>query len=327
MKKSKAAIIIAICAVVLTAMCVIGYIALTNSTAGVPANTSESVSLYFLDSTKTKLVTETSSVILPSDNIAKLEHITNLLIQGPKDSVEKKRALPAETKLLSILIDGSIATVDFSSGFYGPTDLDNSLAAATVVKTLCETNLVSKVKILVEGQELIGSDKVALGALGADDIVDGSSSAKNSTINVSLYFADKNGHHLQIEQRSVSQSDKEPLEKVVITELMNGPMADGLKLIPAETKLLSAEVKDEVCYLNLSKDFIEKRISGSSAELMTIYSIVNTLTDLNTVNKVQFLIEGQKVETYGEMIFDEPFEKNSSLVGINTAQPTEDIPE
>ncbi len=311
MKKSKAAIIIAICAIALVAMCVIGYITLTGQ--GVPANTNESVSLYFLDSTKTKLVSETADV-KPSDDITMLEDIVRLLIQGPKDSVEKKRAIPQETELLSISVDGSIATVDFSGTFYGATDLDNSLAAATVVKTLCETGMVSKVKILVEGMELIGSDKIPLGALGSDDIVYDGSQTKNSNINVSLYFADKTGQYLQVEQRSVSQNDKEPIEKIVINELLNGSMADGLKLIPAEAKLLSTETKDGVCFVNFSKDFVEKRTAGSSAELMTIYSVVNTLTDLQPIDKVQFLIEGQKVETFGEMVFDEPFTKNTSLM-------------
>lgn len=313
MKRSKAAVIIAICAIALAAMCIIGYIALTGDNTAAPANANESVSLYFLDSTKTKLVSETASVV-PSDDITMLGDIVNLLIQGPKDSVEKKRAIPAETKLLGISVDGSIATVDFSGAFFGETDLDNSLAAATVVKTLCETGKVLKVKILVEGQELIGSDKIPLGALGSDDIVDGSSPAKNSSVNVSLYFADKTGQYLQVEQRSVSQSDKEPIEKVVVTELMNGSQADGLRLIPAEAKLLSTEIKDGVCFVNFSKDFVEKRIAGSSAELMTVYSVVNTLTDLNSIDKVQFLIEGQKVETFGEMVFDEPFVKNTSLM-------------
>ena len=95
---------------------------------------------------------------------------------------------------------------------------------------------------------------------------------------------------------------------------MNGSQADGMRLIPTEAKLISTELKDGVCFVNFSKEFVDKHVAGSSAELLTIYSIVNTLVDLDNVNKVQFLIEGQKVETFGEMIFDEPFTKNESLV-------------
>ncbi len=104
--------------------------------------------------------------------------------------------------------------MDFSSEFNGQTDIDSSLAAATVIKTMCDTGRVSKVIILVAGQPLIGSDKVALGALGSDDIVyDGSQATKNNNMVISLYFADKSGQFLQLEQRTVKQNDKEPLAK------------------------------------------------------------------------------------------------------------------
>lgn len=314
MKKSRAIIVIVICAVVFAALCTLGYFAYSTGGFGfISAPHSETVSLYFLDSSKTKLVSETRELV-PKEGISTLESIVNMLIDGPADSVEKKRAIPENTSVLSFSLNGSIATVNFSGSFYGETDIDNSLAAATVVKTLCETNQVTKVIILVEGQELIGSDKVALGALGSDDIVYDGSQLQNNNVVISLYFADKSGQYLQLEKRTVKRNDKEPIEKIAITELMNGSQTDGVKLIPTEAKLISAEVKDGVCFVNFSKDFVDKHIAGSSAELLTIYSIVNTLADLDNVNKVQFLIEGQKAETFGEIVFDEPFVKNTSLI-------------
>ena len=314
MKKSRAITVIAICAVIFLALCFLGYFVYSVGGFGfIPAQQQEKVSLYFLDSSKTKLVTEQRE-IAHTEGVLRLESIVNMLIDGPKDNVEKKRAIPENTSVLSVSLSGSIATVNFSGGFYGETDIDNSLAAATVVKTLCETNEVTKVIILVEGQELIGSDKVALGALGSDDIIYDGSQVQNNNVVISLYFADKSGQYLKLEKRTVKRNDKEPIEKIAVTELMNGSQADGIRLIPTEAKLISTELKDGVCFVNFSKEFVDKHVAGSSAELLTIYSIVNTLVDLDNVNKVQFLIEGQKVETFGEMIFDEPFTKNESLV-------------
>lgn len=315
MKKSKAIIILIICVLALALLAVTGYFAVMHgNNPSVPAKKqSETVSLYFLDSSKTKLVEEKRE-IEPMPDLELMRHLAELLIEGPKDSVEKKRAIPQETSVLSVSINGSIATVDFSSEFYGQTDADSSLAAATVVKTLCDTDRASKVIILVEGQALLGSGNVALGALGSDDIVyDGSQSANNNII-ISLYFADKSGHSLQLETRSVKQNDKEPLEKLAVTELINGPQTDAQRLIPQETKLLSVEVKEGTCFVNLSKDFVDKHQPGSSAETLTIYSIVNTLTEFSNISKVQFLIEGQKAETFGEMVFDEPFTRNNALI-------------
>ena len=47
---------------------------------------------------------------------------------------------------------------------------------------------------------------------------------------------------------------------------------------------------------------------------MTIYSIVNTLTELDNIQRVQFLIEGQKSESFIHMMINEPFESEEMYV-------------
>lgn len=311
MKKSRAIAVIIACAVGFVLLCTLGHFVYDGFDKPTAVQ-SESFSLYFLDSTKTKLVSE-PVIVEQLSEMDTLTSLVNLLIAGPKDSVEKKRAIPENTILISVTKEENIATVNFSPEFYGESDIDNALAAATIVKTLCETGIVEKVKILIDGNELIGSDKVAYGALGSEDIVDGSQTANNSVV-ISLYFADKDARGLQLEKRTVARNDKEPVEKIAIAELMRGSLSDGQKLIPSEAKLISTEVKDGVCFVNFSKEFSEKRTAGSSAELLTIYSVVNTLTELENINKVQFLIEGQKIDSYGNMVFDEPFIKNEELI-------------
>lgn len=47
---------------------------------------------------------------------------------------------------------------------------------------------------------------------------------------------------------------------------------------------------------------------------MALYSIVNTMTELPGIDKVQFLIEGQKREVYIHAIFDAPFKRNDDII-------------
>ena len=66
-------------------------------------------------------------------------------------------------------------------------------------------------------------------------------------------------------------------------------------------------------YVNLSRDFIKKK--GSISEPIIIYSIVNSLTELDGVKKVQFLIEGEKINEYnGDLDFSKPFERNTDFI-------------
>ena len=51
---------------------------------------------------------------------------------------------------------------------------------------------------------------------------------------------------------------------------------------------------------------------------VTIYSVVNSLVELPSVNKVQFMIDGQRVAKYRETIpFDGTFERNLDLIDGN----------
>jgi len=49
--------------------------------------------------------------------------------------------------------------------------------------------------------------------------------------------------------------------------------------------------------------------------VLTIYSIVNSLTEINSVKKVQFLIDGEKIsDCKGHLDFSKPFERNEALI-------------
>ena len=69
-------------------------------------------------------------------------------------------------------------------------------------------------------------------------------------------------------------------------------------LIPPDTKLRSAWVKDGVAFINVSEEFQFNQygIDGALAQLL---QVVFTATEFSTVKSVQFLIEGQKKEYLG----------------------------
>ena len=105
------------------------------------------------------------------------------------------------------------------------------------------------------------------------------------------------------------------MEMRIIKDLLKGPVNPTLmKTIPGETKIISVETKEGVCFVNLSQEFKSRHTGGSAGEMMTVYSIVNSLTELENVDKVQFLVEGQKLEVFIHMIFNEPFVRDPELI-------------
>ncbi|MDK2821146.1 MAG: hypothetical protein PWP31_1111 [Clostridia bacterium] len=132
---------------------------------------------------------------------------------------------------------------------------------------------------------------------------------------VTLYFSDQQSMYLIPEEREVLKAD-EGLEEVVIRELIKGPQKENLvKTIPEGTELLSTSVIDNVVYVSFSNEFKSRHWGGTAGENMTIYSVVNSLCKLPGIEKVQFLLEGEKVESIlGHLDTSVPITPNWEIV-------------
>jgi len=99
-------------------------------------------------------------------------------------------------------------------------------------------------------------------------------------------------------------------EKVrrVMNRLVVGPNDDKLlAVIPDNTIINKVKVNNNIAYLDLSDEFIENHPGGSMGEYNTLYSIVNSLTEIEGIRAVDFSIQGKKLETYkGHCEFNEP---------------------
>ena len=128
---------------------------------------------------------------------------------------------------------------------------------------------------------------------------------------VSLYFKNKQTGELAPEGRliDVKLLLEEPYETLV-NLLIEGPKSDQLEsVIPEGTKVKKVTLKKDILYLDLSKEFIENHKGGAEEESKTIYSIVNTLTQLTEVNSVKILIEGKADQEFkdGKINFNDAF--------------------
>lgn len=113
---------------------------------------------------------------------------------------------------------------------------------------------------------------------------------------VSLYFSKKDTKELIPEGRliDVKLLLNEPYT-TLMQLLIDGPKNEKLeKTIPEGTKIKKIELKNDVLYIDLSKEFIENHQGGEENESRTIYSIVNTMTGLTEVNGIKILIDGEE---------------------------------
>jgi germination protein M len=134
---------------------------------------------------------------------------------------------------------------------------------------------------------------------------------------VVLYFTDSDKKELFPEERSIEIKQSQTAEYQIVEQLMSGPVDSSLKgCMPQGAKIKDIKTEDGICYVNLTSEFVNNIGNGGDTEKLAIYSIVNSLTELNNVNKVQFLIEGEKISNYkGSYDFSKTFERDESLIG------------
>lgn len=135
---------------------------------------------------------------------------------------------------------------------------------------------------------------------------------------VNLYFADEQNVYLRSEQRSVPRPpDPAEFGRVIIESLIKGPRGELVRTISEEASLKAFYIaKDGSSYADFTPAIGEKHPGGSSSELMTIYSIVNSLLmNIPEISTVKILIDGQESMTLaGHVDLRFPFKVNTALV-------------
>ena len=126
---------------------------------------------------------------------------------------------------------------------------------------------------------------------------------------IQLYFTDPQGAFLISETREITGCD-EDLDCIhsLLIGLINGSQQGNLPVLPKETRILAAEVENDLVRVNFSKHLVDFHPGGSLTELLSIYSLINSLNEnFPYVRQLQILIEGEVQQTLkGHVRIDQP---------------------
>ncbi len=202
------------------------------------------------------------------------------------------------------------------------------LVRAAIVKTLVQIDGVDSVSIFVNDAPLTDSKGESIGQMTADTFIEDFGQETDSLLSTELvlYFASANGMYIIPETREVYYSSNVSLERLVIEQLLKGPESDGmLAAIPSGTKLNSITVsEDGVCIVNFDAT-IETTITGIT-ENVTVYSIVNSLTELANIKSVQILVNGETPHISNvDADLSSAISKNDDIVNVVSEEEEEPI--
>ena len=144
-------------------------------------------------------------------------------------------------------------------------------------------------------------------------------------INVKLFFQAADRPGLAIEERSVTFStDLAGQVRAVVDELIRGPKNGLQPTLAPETRVLEVFVSTRgVAYVDLSKEARAVASGGSEAELITVYSVVNSLTaNFPALKRVQILVEDKPASTLaGHVDLTRPLPPDMTLLASSPVSP------
>lgn len=219
--------------------------------------------------------------------------------------------VPESVNSVHFRVDNDLVNVDFDEGIY---DVDNYgiiLAVSKISQELCSIDNVNYVSFTVNGLPLHDSKNVAYGIFDADSFVENEGALINAyeRAELQLYFANEDGSRLVGRRESLVYSSNIGRDRLVVEKIIEGPLSSGaFPTVNPNTTVNVVTTRDGVCYVDLSSDFLNKTTNVTDEVL--IYSLVNSLTNLTGINKVQIMIDGKSEEELVKNLY----ERNLELV-------------
>jgi spore germination protein GerM len=122
---------------------------------------------------------------------------------------------------------------------------------------------------------------------------------QEGTLLVTLFFASPDGAKLVREGREIdSCADSADCVESVVGELINGPLGDLSPTLPDTTSVNAVQVNGDLAMVDLDEEMIKDLPGGSNAEMMAIYSIIDSIAvNFPRIKQVKLLFNGKTVDT------------------------------
>lgn len=229
-------------------------------------------------------------------------------------------AVPEDVELISYNMSDKQLQCYFNDAYSNMDTSTEVLCRAAIVKTLLQVPGVENISFYVNEQPLLNSNDRAVGIMNSESFVENQDDERDAyqMAQIVLYFTGYDGDTLIPVTRELTYNTNVSLEKLVVEQLLAGPEkeeggTDVYPTIPKDTKIISVTVKNGTCYVNLTEGFLQQTLEVK--EDVVVYSIVNSLVELNSVNNVQISINGDSNLKYKNKIdLSAPLIRNLDIV-------------
>ncbi len=285
-----------------TALLAAGILALLSGCSGrqESAGSGDGYTVYYLNSAGNQLTgnpyeTETE------DAEALVQELLERMVNVPAD-LDCQSVIPARIEKIRYRIESNVLYLYMDDNYAMMDAVREILCRAALTKTLTQVPGIDYLSIYCAEQPITDAAGNPVGILAASDFVDSIRDVNSfERTEMILYFTDESGEKLVAENREVMRDTNTSLERLIVEQLIVGPKAQrAYPTLPNDVKLLNISVTDTVCSINFDAAFLNNTLEV--ADTIPIESIVNSLTELNTVNRVQIRINGSQDALFRDRI-------------------------
>lgn len=146
-----------------------------------------------------------------------------------------------------------------------------------------------------------------------------SASPSVENMDVAVYYLKDNNNEMYLVREVHKVPKSTGVARASLNELILGESVTpgAFKVLPKDTKILGIKIENGLATVDFSKEVLKANV-GSSGEMLGIASMVNTLTEFPTIEKVKFTVEGKDnnaMDWWGHMgLYEQPFKRDLSFV-------------
>jgi hypothetical protein len=139
---------------------------------------------------------------------------------------------------------------------------------------------------------------------------------------ITLFFA-ADGTRLAREMRTIEGCDDDNIcLKYIVDELLNGPVSGLEGTVPVGTVVNAVRIKGPLAVIEFSRAFADGMPAGSSAEMMAVYSVVNTVAvNFPNLQNVKLTVSDNQEDHLRHLDLSQPLAPDYSLEQIAVPGP------
>ena len=278
-----------------------------------------SCNVYYLNANETAIVPVPYTITSVDIGDQTEELLAMLSIRD--EEADYVSAIPENVEIRSFEMGEGNLSIHFSRDYSSLTTTREALLRAAVVKTLTQIEGVDTVSFYILDDPLTDASGNIMAAMSSSSIIDDFGAAQDAMMQttLALYYANASGDALIREERIVHYNSSIPIEQVIMQYLAMEPLTEGARSVfVSGSKVASITTSDGICYVDMDSSILTQE-NGISNDVL-IYSIVDSLTELDSIAHVRLGISGASTGTTGENgMIGGTYERSLALV-LNEAE-------